>query len=1065
MLSRALLLVSLLPAAAFANADGDQFFRQKVEPILRDNCFKCHSHADGKMKGNLVVDSREALIAGGDTGPAVTPGEPGKSLLIEAISYKNEDLQMPPKGKKLSDEQVATLTDWVKQGAPWPEEPGQKLKSRPRGKITDEDRQWWAFQPVAKVEPPAANDSWCANEIDRFILASLKASDLKPAPHADKVALIRRLYFDLIGLPPTPEEVADFVTNNASDAYEKLVDKLLASPRYGERWARHWLDLVRYAESDGYRVDDYRPNAWRFRDYVVKSFNTDKPYDRFVQEQLAGDELWPNDPDARIATGYLTAGIYEYNNRDAVGQWGNMLNDLTDTTADVFLGLGVQCARCHDHKFDPILQKDYYRLQAFFAPIRLRQDEDVASAEDRAAYEHKLAAWQAKAAPILEHLYHLEEPIREKAAHAAIEKFPRETRAIIAKPAAERTPYEQQIVDLAWRQVDYEYGDKRFEARVKEPAKSKRTALLMELKKFDADKPAPLPRAPMAMDIGPKASPIFIPKKQQMGEVEPGFLTLLDEAPAKIEPKPDTTGRRTALAQWLTRPDNPLTARVIVNRVWQYHFGRGLATNASDFGKLGEKPSHPELLDYLARRFVEEGWSFKKLHRLIVTSATYTQSASNPIAEQARIKDPENRLLWRAGTKRLDAEQIRDAVLSITGELKLPDGGPSVDFTKATRSIYTEVKRNARDPVLEVFDAPEGFSSTSLRNTTTTPTQSLLMINSRWSLERARAFAKRLRDENSSAESEIITDAYRLAFGRDPSTAEKGKAVQFIEHQAAVIAGGSFAENAPPFASDKMRFREGNAAQLMPGSSQERLTIAHEAGMPKDDFTIEAFINIKSVYDTGAVRTIVSKWDGSKGHPGWSLGVTGKGSRNKPQTLVLQICGDKPWKPTDPVEPIFSGLHIDLGKPYFVAVSVNLDDATEKGITFYAKDLSNDDEPLQAVQVAHIITSGLASEAPVVIGGSPHGNGSLFDGLIDDVRLSDIALRSEQLLFNNASTGEHTIGYWKFESDPTPYADASGRGNDITAPKPAAQREDPRLLALIDFCHVLLNSNEFLYVD
>ncbi|MEQ1860732.1 MAG: DUF1549 domain-containing protein [Chthoniobacteraceae bacterium] len=1062
MLSR-FVLVALLPAAALANAEGDAFFRQKIEPILRENCFKCHSHADGKMKGNLVVDSRDALIAGGDTGPAVVPGAPAKSLLIEAIGYKNVDLQMPPKGKRLTDEQVATLTDWVKQGAPWPEEPGHKMKSRPRGTITEEDRKWWAFQPVAKVEPPPA-DPWCANDIDRFIFARLKAEGLAPAPRAEKGALIRRVYFDLVGLPPTPEEVSAFLTDKSPGSYAKLVDRLLASPRYGERWARHWLDVVRYAESDGYRLDEYRPHAWRYRDYVIRSFNADKPYDRFVQEQLAGDELWPDDPDARIATGYLAAGIYEYNNRDAVGQWSNMLNDLTDTTADVFLGMGVQCARCHDHKFDPILQKDYFRLQAFFAPIRLQQEGEVASLAERADYARKLAVWEEKSADLRRQIAELEAPYRDKAARDAIEKFPIETRALIAKPVSERTPYEQQIVELAWRQVDYEWSYKRFEARVKEPAKSARTALLIELKKFDTDKPEPLPVAPTATDVGPKASPIFVPKKAALGEIAPGVLTILDEGPAKIEPCATTTGRRAALARWLTQPENPLTARVIVNRVWQYHFGRGLAINASDFGKLGEKPSHPELLDWLAHRFVEEGWSMKKLHRSIVTSAAYTQSATNPAAAQARVKDPENILLWRASTKRLDAEQIRDAILSVTGEIKLPDGGPAADFTKPVRTVFNEVKRNVRDPVLEVFDLPEGFSSISQRNTTTTPTQSLLMINSRWALERARAFALWLRSQNSSDEGDIVAGAYRRAFGRDPRGTELARARKFIDEQAGAIAADAPPETIAPFANDKMRYREGQSAQLMPGSTQERLVVLHEPGMPKADFTIEAFINIKSVYETGAVRTIVSKWDGSKGHPGWSLGVTGKGSRNKPQTLVLQLCGDKPWKPTDPVEPIFSGVHIDLGKPYFIAVSVNLDDATERGITFYAKDLSNDDEPLQAVQVAHVVTSGIANDSPLVFGGSPRGTGNLFDGLIDDVRLTDGALRAEQLLFNNASLGERTVGYWKFEGD-APYADATGHGNDIAAPKPAAEREDPRLLALVNFCHVLLNSNEFLYVD
>ena len=1057
--------ILLLPVVAShsAESEGDVFFREKVQPILSKNCFKCHSHGE-KMKANLLVDSRDALLTGGDTGPAIVPGDPAKSLLIEAVAYKNPDMQMPPKGEKLTDAQVATLTQWVKLGAPWPEEPGQKMKSRPRGKITDADRQWWAFKPVAKVEPPKG-DKGCANEIDRFIFEKLNAAKLRPAPPADKAALVRRVYFDLTGLPPTPEEASAFAADTSPDAYAKLVDGLLASPRYGEHWARHWLDLVRYAESDGYRADDYRPNAWRYRDYVVASLNADKPYDRFVQEQLAGDELWPDSPEARIATGYLTLGIYEYNNRDAAGQWSGMLNDITDTTADVFMGMGVQCARCHDHKFDPILQKDYFRLQAFFAPIRLIEEAEVASKEQVKAHAEKFAAWDAKTAGLREKIEAIEAPVRTHSEKEALKKFPPETRALFEKPAAERTPYEEQIVELAWRQVNYEYQDKRFEAHVKGTAKTHRNALLAELNKFRAEKPDPLPRAPVATDVGPAASPVFIPKRKALGEIAPGFLTVLDEAPAKISPLPNSTGRRSALAHWLTQPENPLTARVIVNRVWQYHFGHGLAVNSSDFGTLGEKPSHPELLDWLALWFTDNGWSLKKLHRLIVTSATYTQSATNPIAAQAKLADPENRLLWHMPTRRLDAEQIRDAVLSVTGELELPEGGPSLEQSRPVRAIYSKLRRNTRDAVLEVFDQPEGFSSSSQRNVTTTPTQSLLMINGKWTLERARAFAARLRKENSSDEKEILTDAFRLCYGREPSAAALETARNFIEQQAREISGGSGESEAAAFVSEKMQTREGYAAEVVPDTVQERLMVPHDSAFPRGNFTIEAFINVWSVYPTGAVRTIVSKWDGNKAHPGWSLGVTGAGSRNKPQTLVLQLCGDKPWKPTDPVEPIFSGLHIDLGKPYFIAVSVDLGNAGEGGITFYAKDLTNDDEPMQSVQIAHSVTSGIASEAPLVIGGTPTGTGNLFDGLIDDVRLSDAALRAEELLFTSPSPGEHTAGYWKFEATPSVYTDSSGHGRDISAARQKDQQKDPRFSALVDFCHILLNSNEFLYLD
>ena len=1060
MLSRfQLLLLTALPALVSATTVDSKYFQQQVEPILRDHCYKCHSHSSDKIKGGLVLDSRDAALTGGDTGPAIVPGNLEKSLLIEAIRYQNEDLQMPPKGKKLTDEQIVTLTEWVKAGAPWAEEKDGKVATRPKGKITDEDRRWWAFQPMARPALPP-DDPWCANEIDRFVLARLKSENLQPAPEATPTQLIRRITQDLTGLPPTPEQVAAA----SESTMERLVSQLLASPSYGERWARHWLDLVRYAESDGYRVDDYRPHAWRFRDYVIRSLNADKPYDRFVQEQLAGDELWPDDIDARIATGYLCHWIYEYNSRDAATQWSTIMNDITDTTADVFLGLGVQCARCHDHKFDPILQKDYFRLQAFFAPLRFYAEGEIATPAEREAFAKNNAEWETRTADIRAKLDEVEAPYIQKAEEEAVAKFPPETRAMIAKSPSKRTPYEQQIAELAWRQVEYEWSDKRFPARVKEPDKSRRSALLAELAKFAKDKPEPLPIAMQAVDLGTGAPPITIPKKQALGEIAPGVLSVLDEAPAAVTPLANSTGRRTAFARWLTQPKNPLTARVIVNRVWQYHFGRGLAVNASDFGKLGEAPSHPELLDWLACWFVENGWSLKKLHRLILTSATYRQSTINPIAEKARIKDPENILLWRGNTHRLDAEQIRDAFLMASGELKSMEGGPGQDAKSSVRSIFTKVIRNTRDPVLDVFDAPEGFTSTSLRNTTTTPTQSLLMINSKWTIERARAFASRLRGAGSTSIDEIISSAYRIAYGRVPSPHERDSARAFVEHQAAMFAARKPSAVTAPFAWEKMPFRDGRAALFTPGG-QDRLTIAEPGAMPTSDFTIEAFINIRSIYEDARVRTIVASGDGLRGHPGWSIGVTGKTSRHKPQTLVLLLSGDQPWKPEDPIEPVFSGLHIELGKTYFIAVSVKLDDATEKGITFYAKDLSNDDEPLQAVNSSHQITSGIAPAGSFVLGGRGTQKDHLFDGLIDDVRLSNAALRPEQLLFTSAASAENTVGYWKFETDPGPFKDSSSRARDIATRTIEAPREDPQTAALTDFCHVILNSNEFLYVD
>src|SRR5439155_21173240 len=393
---------------------------------------------------------------------------------------------------------------------------------------------------------------------------------------ADKRTLIRRAYFDMIGLPPNAEEVERFIADKSPRAYEGMIEELLSSPHYGEKWARHWLDLVRYAESDGYKADGFRPNAWRYRDYVIRSFNEDKPYNRFLMEQVAADELWPNDPDSLAGLSYLRLWIYEYNQRDVKSHWATILNDITDVTGDAFLGLGMQCARCHDHKFDPILQRDYYRLQSFFAGLSPRDDIPLATPAELKEYKAQLAVWEEKTAETRASIDEIEHPMRDKAAKAVIDKFPKEIQAIIRKPAGERTPYEQQIRDLAYRQVADE--GERIDGNIKGAEKEKLDALKDELATHDSLKPKSLPDAMLVTDIGPLAPPLSIPKDKSKTPIEPGFLTLLQEGPAKIEPPgavTNSTGRRAALAKWLAQPDNPLTARVFVNRIWHHYFGRG----------------------------------------------------------------------------------------------------------------------------------------------------------------------------------------------------------------------------------------------------------------------------------------------------------------------------------------------------------------------------------------------------------------------------------------------------------------------------------------------------------
>jgi hypothetical protein len=932
-----------------------------------------------------------------------------------------------------------------------------------RGKITDADRQWWAYQPVPEsvtVPQPVTKDGhlqhWARNEIDAFILEKLLEAKLEPAPEAPREVLVRRLYLDVLGLPPAAEQVKTFVNDTAPDAWERLVDQLLASPHYGERWARHWLDLVRFADSDGYKADDYRPDAWRYRDYVINAFNADKPFDRFIMEQLAGDELFPDNPEALIATGYLRCGIYEYNNRDVVGQWTAILNDITDTTADVFLGMGLQCARCHDHKFDPLLQRDYYRLQAFFAPLQWPEQAEAATAAERETWQKKQAAWEAATADIRAQIDAIEQPHREKARQDAASKFPPETQAIMAKPAAERTPAEQPHFDLAWRQVTFEWA--HIDTRIKGAEKEKMVALRKQLGQFDHLKPAPLPGAIVARDMSAAAPPVTIPKHEREGPVEAGFPTILDPSPAAVQPGVNSTGRRSALARWIASPTNPLTARVMVNRVWQQHFGRGLSSTTSDFGTLGEKPSHPALLDWLARRFMAEGWRLKKIHRLILTSAAWRQSSSSTVTEQARLTDPENRLLWRWNTRRMDSEQIRDTIFAATGELDLAAGGPGVDSTKPRRAVYVKVLRNVRDPLADVFDSPQHFNSTPTRDTTTTATQSLLLANSRFFMDRAEAMAKSLAAKHDDDRA-IVLAAWQATTGRQPATDEMEEALAFLKSQE---------ESAPlppagEFIAESMPQRDGKAAVLSPGTAQERLVVT-DGGMalPDGDFSIETVVLLRSVFSDARVRTIASQWNGDCAQQGWSLGVTGQQSRRKPQTPVLQLIG-KNTEGRIVEEPVFSDIALQMDRSYYIAAAVHPDPDGKGTVTFFVKDLANDDEPLQSAVVPHPIVEPLRPAFPLVIGDSEGRTRRLWDGLIDEVRIRRGCITAETLSLHSPAVTPDTVACWQFEPAPGFRSDSVSKTETIRATHTA--ESTARESDLTDLCHSLLSSSALLYVE
>jgi hypothetical protein len=1049
------------PAKSPVLSDEDmRFFENKVRPLLAERCWSCHG--EEKQKGSLRLDSLGAMLQGGESGPSLVPGKPDESLLIEAIRYQS--FEMPPM-KPLPESEIAILTNWVSKGALWPGSEFTSAKSR--SQFDNEDRSWWAIQPIRECVIPSANigtksGNWARNHIDHFLLDRMQSPGLTPAEESDRFSLIRRLYFDVVGLPPTYKQVEAFVNNESPDAYEELVDALLNSPGYGENAARQWLDLVRYADSDGYRADGFRPNAWRYRDYVIKSFNDDKPYDRFVQEQIAGDELFPDDLEARVALGYLRHWVYEWNIRDAPGQWTTIVEDITDTTADVFMGLGLQCAKCHDHKFDPLLRKDYFRLRAFFAPI-MPEESTIATPREIEEFVSEKKKWESKVTEFQSEIETIEAPYRDKLKNRAINRFPEDVQALVRKAAEEQSPYEKQLTHLVMLQVEAEY--KGLEGELKADDKDRVLELRRKIESFDELRPMSLPVAITVSDVGPVAPPTFIPKRASEN-IEPGFPTILEESPATIEAIPEgtgTTGRRATLAKWLTRKDNPLTARVIVNRIWQSHFGRGLAANASDFGRLGEPPTHPELLDWMTGEFVKGGWSLKSLHRLILNSATYRQSTHHVSLSQFQTIDPANRYYWRSDTRRLSAEKIRDAILVTTGQLNNVNSGPALMPDVPCRTIFTRVMRNSPDELLDSFDLPLFFSSNSSRNTTTTPVQSLLLINSETMLAHARKLAQVVKAESSDLRLQLAS-AWRRIYGRPPSDLELKQSIEFIASQSEMIAAMQAQQDSQVIETAKLPYRTGQAVRFVAENSELKLSIPNAQGMDVCDFTVEAFFQLRSVDGSAAVRTVIGKWDGDRNHAGWGFGVTGHGSRRKPQTLVLQVVGE--WLDgTKAEKPIFSDQYVEINKPYYVAASVRLAKDGKPGkVRFHLKDLSNDDEPLLTAEIEHDVVGGFANELPLTIGGLSGAKPRSFDGLVDDVRFVSTALSVDQLLYSAERSIPETIGYWQFESDPGVVRNSANDRNHIHAKGKSIVRLSVSEAALVDFCHSLLNSNGFLYV-
>jgi Protein of unknown function (DUF1553)/Protein of unknown function (DUF1549) len=682
--------------------------------------------------------------------------------------------------------------------------------------FTPAQKSYWAFQPVKKSPLPAVkNKAWVKTPIDAFILAKLEEKGLQPNARADKLTLLRRATIDMTGIPPTQEEIQAFLADKSRDAWEKVVDRLLASPSYGERWGRHWLDVARYADSNGFKADETRPNVWRYRDYVINAFNQDKPYDRFVKEQIAGDELYPGNTEALIAMGFNRHWIDETNAPDLFERRHQTLDDMTTVTGVAFLGMTFGCAKCHDHKFDPILTKDYYRLQAFFANTAFGDGPlPPADPEAKRKYDEQCAAWDAKTKAIRDEMAKIMEPIlADRRKHSAA-VMTDEVQAVVFKDAALRTPLEQQVYHIA----ETRFGGLGDPARSLRGDNAKRYAeLKVQLATFDSIKPAPLPEGQFMKDLNATAPPTYIlhggSRLAPGDEVQPGFLSILDPSDAKITPLPalNSTGRRSALAAWLTDPSNPLPARVMVNRIWHYHFGRGIVATPGDFGRMGAHPTHPELLDYLAGYFVDNGWSIKKIHRLVLLSNTYQEAADydTKIAEA----DPDNKLLWRYPRHRMEAEAIRDSMLATSGLLNPQMGGPGVyppvppgliSELSATavaggwrtekdpaqsdrRSVYIFVRRNLPYPLLQEFDTANTFESCDYRKNTVTAPQSLDLLNNELVLDWARSLAGRVFNDSGLTPAAQVDRAFRLAYGRGASAEEQKMAEDFLAKQTPVM--------------------------------------------------------------------------------------------------------------------------------------------------------------------------------------------------------------------------------------------------------------------------------------
>jgi mono/diheme cytochrome c family protein len=885
--ARAAFMAAMLAGSLGLRADNDakglEFFEKEVRPILVEHCYDCHSAESKNLKGGLRLDSQEGLLKGGDLGPALVPGDPDKSRLIEAIRYKNRELQMPPK-RALSTAQVEALTKWVAMGAPDPRKASMETAAKPLGMSVEEGRNFWAFKPVShppvpEIKKPKAK---IENPIDAFHQARLSEAGIAPAPPAGKRTLIRRATYDLIGLPPTQKEVEAFLADDSPEAFGRVIDRLLRLPHYGVRWGRHWLDVARYADSNGRDENLAFGNAWRYRDYVVESFNDDKPFDRFLIEQIAGDLLPNADQETRTATGFLQLGAKVLAEGDKEKLVMDTIDEQIDTMGKAFLGLALGCARCHTHKFDPIMHDDYYGLAAIFkssktfadggrGAIKYWYEHDFASEEEKAkikAVEKEIAKFKAAATGFKsKETARIRTVARTKSVDylVAATKFgPRATLeevAMIAQPKDLhprilhhcRLHLEYNKTDpvfAKWHQLKgdadaieghYSTLFKETEAAFAEARKKDPKAKKIGDERLDPVRAA-MNQASGLLAVPTKAAHAFDAKAlaeyERLDEIARVFESaaadlssamgvadgeILKELPIHIRGShlnlgkpiarnfpevmrighggvkmPEKQSGRLELAQWMADPRHPLTARVFVNRTWRWHFGRGIVGTTDNFGARGDRPTHPELLDWLASEFVKSGWSVKQLHRQIMTSSAYRMASAHPESQMANAADPSNLLWWKFEIRRLEAEEIRDSTLAVAGLLDQRLGGKTIplrnrqfffnhtseDHTQydmlRRRSLYIPIVRNNLCDIFEQFDFPDPNLPSGNRHETVVAPQALLMMNSSLVMNAADALADQLLAAEVDSEAKRVALAYQRILARPPTTAERDRAVKFI---------------------------------------------------------------------------------------------------------------------------------------------------------------------------------------------------------------------------------------------------------------------------------------------